>query len=202
MAKIDYKKELKDLYSPSSKEVVTVTVPELNFLMIDGQGDPNSAVEYKQAIEALYNVAYKIKFSVKKTAGKDFSVMPLEGLWWTDNMSNFSVNDKSNWKWTMMIMQPELVTKALFSVALEEVQKKKTLPALDKLRFESIDEGKCAQIMHIGPFTEEGPTVDKVHKYIKEQKGNLSGKHHEIYLSNIRKADPRKWKTIIRQPYQ
>lgn len=201
MAKIDYKKEFKELYLPSPKEAVTVTVPKMNFLMIDGQGDPNTSAEYQQAIEALYNVAYKIKFAVKKALGKDFAVMPLEGLWWTEDMTNFSLNNKSDWKWTMMIMQPEFVTRTIVENTIDEVKGKKKLPALEKLYFQSLDEGQSAQIMHIGPFTEEGPTVEKVHEYIEANAGKRQGKHHEIYLSDIRKADPKKWKTVIRQPY-
>jgi hypothetical protein len=125
--------------------------------------------------------------------------MPLEGLWWADDMSTFSVERKSDWKWTMMIMQPDVVDRTTVEAAIEEVRRKKQLPDLDLLRFETFDEGACAQTMHIGPFAEEGPTIERVHDFIAAN-GGLRGKHHEIYLSDIRKADPRKWKTIIRQP--
>jgi hypothetical protein len=201
MKKIDLKKELSHLYKPLAKKVEFVEVPKMNFLMIDGTGDPNTSKEFKEAIEALFNVSYKIKFSVKKgTLAIDYSVMPLEGLWWVDDMKDFDINDKNNWKWTLMIMQPEFVCKRRFEGALKEVSEKKDLTALSKLRFESFEEGKCAQIMHIGPFSKEGPTVEKVHEVIKEKGFKRTGKHHEIYLSDIRRGNPKNWKTVVRQP--
>lgn len=201
MKKIDYKKELKQLYKPSPKSIEIVDVPKMNFLMVDGQGDPNTAQDYKDAIEVLYNVSYALKFMIKKSSMEiDYGVMPLEGLWWADDMSKFSINDKSSWKWTSLIMQPELITQDLFVKACEQVKAKKDPVALPKLRFESFDEGKVAQTMHIGPFSEEGPTIERIHAFIKESGYTLRDKHHEIYLSDIRKAAPEKWKTIIRQP--
>ncbi|MFH2108072.1 MAG: GyrI-like domain-containing protein [Chrysiogenia bacterium] len=199
MKKIDLKKELKHLYQPSAKEVVLVEVPAMNFLMVDGEGDPNTSSSYQEAIEALFSVAYAIKFKVKKTLAIDYGVLPLEGLWWADDMAKFSVDDKSAWKWTIMIMQPEFVSEALVCDTIAEVKKKKDLPALALLRFAPFNEGKCAQILHIGPFSAEGPTIARVHAFIASM-GKLSGKHHEIYLSDIRKADPARWKTVIRQP--
>jgi hypothetical protein len=199
MTKIDYKKELKHLYNPSTKEVMVVEVPQMNFLMIDGEGDPNSAQLYKDAIEALYSLAYTLKFMVKKGQGVDYGVMPLEGLWWMDDMTQFSVERKDDWLWTMMMMQPEYVTETLFAEAVVQVQKKKNLAALSQIRWQPFAEGCAAQIMHLGPFTEEGPTVDRLHTFIDER-GGLRGKHHEIYLSDIRKGNPQKWRTVIRQP--
>jgi len=199
MKKIDFKKDLKRLYQPSAKEVVPVDVPAMNFLMVDGQGDPNTSPSYQAAVEALFSVAYAVKFKVKKTLAIDYGVLPLEGLWWADDMAAFSVKDKSGWKWTMMIMQPEFVSTALVRDTIAEVKKKKDLPALGKLRFQPFHEGQCAQILHVGPFSAEGPTVARVHAFI-DAVGKRSGKHHEIYLSDIRKADPAKWKTVIRQP--
>jgi hypothetical protein len=200
MSKIDYKKELKEFYRPSAKKVTEVDVPELNFLMVDGSGAPESA-EYKEAIEALYSVSYTLKFMIKKgDIGIDYGVLPLEGLWWADDMSDFINDNKSNWIWTMMIMQPELVSEGLVQAAIDQVKAKKNLPAIDKLRFESFKEGKCAQTLHIGPFSEEGPTVERVHSYIAECGSSLTGKHHEIYLTDIRRAAPENWKTVIRQP--
>ena len=196
---VDLKKELKHLYQPSAKEVSEVEVPAMNFLMIDGEGNPNSSQAYAEAVEALFAVSYAIKFMAKKgELAIDYGVMPLEGLWWADDMSRFSVNDKDNWKWTMMIMQPSFISEEIIAQAISEVGKKKNLPALSKLRVEEFAEGRCAQILHIGPFSEEGPTIEKVHQYINAH-GQLTGKHHEIYLSDIRKADPAKWKTVIRQ---
>ena len=201
MEKIDLKKEYKQLYQPSSREVVRVDVPELNFLMVDGEGDPNTNQSYQEAVEVLFGVSYALKFMVKKgSQAIDYGVMPLEGLWWAEDMSVFTAGDKNNWLWTMMIMQPNYVSKEMVAKAMQDVGKKKNPAALSKLRFETFTEGKAAQIMHIGPFTEEGPTVEKVHQFI-DSIGKRSGKHHEIYLTDIRKADPAKWKTVIRQPF-
>ena len=156
MKKIDYKKELKHLYKPSPKTVEIVDVPEMNFLMIDGQGDPNTSKEYSDAIEALYAVSYALKFLIKKGELQvDYGVMPLEGLWWVDDMSQFSIDDKSNWKWTAMIMQPEHVTQDLFAAAFEQVEKKKNPVALSKIRFQSFSEGKTAQTMCNEPFCQD-----------------------------------------------
>ena len=204
MQKIDLKKELKSLYNPSVKEVNLVDIPQMNFVMIDGSGDPNKAKEYQEAIEALYSISYTIKFTVKKEQGMDFVVMPLEGLWWTDNMSLFTTN-KDIWKWTAMIMQPECVTLPMFRVSLEQVEKKKSLPALSKARFQSFHEGRAAQIMYFGPYSDEGPTIQRVHEFIKSNGYTFDGlkhKHHEIYLSDPRKTASDKLKTIIRQPFQ
>jgi hypothetical protein len=201
MAKVDTKKELRQLYQASAKDVVQVDVPVLNYLMVDGKGDPNSSQEYAQAVEALFSVAYTAKFMVKKGPDAlDYAVMPLEGLWWADDMSAFAANERSQWKWTMMIMQPAFVSSEVISAAIAEVRKKKkSLPAVDKLRLEVFAEGVCAQVLHVGPFTEEGPTVERLHAFIDARTGR-AGKHHEIYLTDIRRAAPKKWKTIIRQP--
>lgn len=202
MEAIDFKKELKHLYLASAKEVELVDVPALNFLMVDGQGDPNTAQSYKDAIEALYAVAYTLKFMLKKgPQALDYAVMPLEGLWWADDMKRFGSGDKAQWKWTAMIMQPDFITPALLDSAMAEVARKKNPVALNKLRMERFAEGRCAQILHIGPFSAEGPTIEKVHAFIRAR-GGLRGKHHEIYLSDIRRAAPDKWKTLIRQPMQ
>lgn len=200
MPKLDNKKLLAPLYSPPATKVVRIQLPPLNYLMLDGAGDPNTAPAYQRAIECLYSVSYTIKFALKRgPLAIDYGVMPLEGLWWADDMSAFSAARKSDWKWTLMIMQPEPVDAPLVQHAIDEVRRKKGLPDLDLLRFETLDEGVCAQTMHLGPFSEEGPTIERVHAFIAKR-GSLRGKHHEIYLSDIRKADPRKWKTVIRQP--
>lgn len=203
MPKIDLKKELKDLYQPSAREVVRVSVPSLQFLMIDGVGDPNTSAEYAQAVEALFSVSYTAKFMVKKGAqGIDYAVMPLEGLWWADDMAAFATRDNAQWQWTMMIMQPDFVEPAVILAAVEAVKRKKDLPALSALRLERITEGLCAQILHVGPFSEEAPTIQRVHDFIDDAGAVRSGKHHEIYLSDVQRADPAKWRTIIRQPMQ
>ncbi len=200
MSQHDLKRELKHVYQPSAKEVVQVDVPAFRFLMIDGKGDPNTSPEYAQAVEALFSVSYTAKFMVKKAAEKiDYAVMPLEGLWWSEDMSSFTTNDRSKWQWTMMIMQPHFAKPAVIHEAIAEVKRKKGLAAIDALRLETFEEGSCAQILHVGPFSEEGPTIQRVHEFIGAR-SSLRGKHHEIYLSDIRRADPSKWKTIIRQP--
>lgn len=198
--KIDLKRDLKSLYQPSAKQVAEVEVPALRFLMIDGQGDPNTSPAYAEAVEALFSVSYTAKFMLKKgPQAIDYVVMPLEGLWWSDDPSAFVANDRAQWQWTMMILQPDFVEEALIRTAIEEVARKKALPAAAALRLESFAEGRCAQILHVGPFSEEGPTIQRLHEFI-DQRGALAGKHHEIYLSDIRRADPAKWKTILRQP--
>ena len=202
MPKIDYKKELKHLYKPSPKAVEIVNVPEMNFLMIDGEGDPNTSQSFQDAIEVLYPLSYTVKFMIKRGGeiGIDYGVLPLEGLWWADDMSSFSVENKDGWKWTLMIMQPELVTREMVQEAIDQVRIKKNSVSLPLVRFESFEEGEVVQIMHIGPFSEEGLTVEKVHSFIEENGRQRRGKHHEIYLSDIRRAAPENWKTIIRQP--
>ena len=200
MVKIDFKKEYKELYKQSSKKVSFVEVPKLNYLAIDGEGDPNTSQEYKDSIEALMTVSYKTKFIMKKEHKKDYVVMPLEGLWWEDGVNKVSIEDKSKWKWTSILMQPNFVKEEHIGQAKEEVAKKKNLPSLDKIKFIELDEGLSAQILHIGPYSEEGPTVEKLHNAIEENSYEFNGIHHEIYLSDVRRAKPEKLKTIIRQP--
>ena len=203
MDRIDYKKELKHLYTGSAKHPALVDVPTLSYLRIDGTGDPNTSSAYQDAVEALFSLAYTIKFAVKKSsAAVDYGVMPLEGLWWMDDMRQFSVARKDEWKWTMMIMQPALITAPLVDACRAELARKKDLASLSKVEFAAFNEGKAAQILHIGPFTEECPTIEKLHRFIEAQGLKLAGKHHEIYLSDIRRAAPEKWKTIIRQPVE
>jgi hypothetical protein len=200
MSKIDLKKELKHLYQPSTKDFAIVEVPPMNFLMIDGQGDPNTAQEYRESIEALYAMSYTLKFMAKKELGTDYTVMALEGLWWADDIQDFITMNKDAWKWTSMIMQPDLITQEMVDRAAAEVRKKKNPPALSKMRFERFDEGKSVQIMHIGPYSEEGPTIARMHNFIRENGYTENGKHHEIYLSDPRRTDPGKWRTVIRHP--
>lgn len=199
--KTDFKQMLKHLYGPTARETVEVEVPPMNFLMIDGEGDPNTSKAYAEAVEALFGVSYAVKFMVKKgPMAIDYGVMPLEGLWWVDDMSKFSTTDKSKWKWTAMIMQPPPVTPENVDKAIADVAKRKPMAALAKLRWETLSEGRCAQTLHVGAFSEEGPTIARVHQFIEAQGCRLTGKHHEIYLSDIRRADPAKWKTVVRQP--
>lgn len=202
MRKVDLKIEMKHLYRASAKESVEVVVSPLRYLMLDGRGDPNTSEDYTQAVEALFSVSYTAKFALKKgPQAIDYAVMPLEGLWWADDLSAFVAGDKANWKWTMMILQPSFVGEGMIQDAIAQVKRKKKLPALDRLRFEEFEEGRCAQILHVGPFSEEGPTIERLHEFI-DARGGKAGKHHEIYLSDIRRGDPARWKTIIRQPME
>lgn len=203
MEKLDLKAELKWLYGPSAKEVVLVDVPAMNFLMVDGEGDPNTSKKYAEAVEALYAAAYTLKFKVKKgPLAIDYPVMALEGLWWADDMSSFLAGEKGSWRWTMMIMQPEFITPNLVEEARAELKKKKSLPALELLRLEGFDEGRCAQTMHLGPYSAEGPTIARVHAFIAGAGLALRGKHHEIYMGDPRRTAPEKLRTIIRQPVE
>ncbi|MGD8457164.1 MAG: GyrI-like domain-containing protein [Anaerolineales bacterium] len=199
--KIDYKKELKTFYNPPQKDPVIVDVPPMNFLMIDGKGDPNTAREYQDAMTTIYTVAYTIKFAVKGT-GTDFVVMPLEGLWWVPDMDLFSVDDKNAWLWTAMIMQPDPVTVDVFEEAVEQARQKKNPPSIDKIRFEQYDEGTSVQLMHIGPYADEAPNIERMHAYAFDQGYTLRGKHHEIYLSDPNRTAPERLKTVIRQPIE
>lgn len=200
MTKIDFKRELKQFYKASAKTIAEVDVPAMSYLMVDGMGDPGTTKAYADAVEALFSVSYTAKFMVKRGPTKtDYAVMPLEGLWWADDPSVFITNDRTQWRWTMMIMQPEVVSDETIAEAMQQVAEKKDLPALSSLRLEVFTEGRCAQIMHIGPFTEEGPTIERLHEHILTN-SELASKHHEIYLSDIRRAKPANWKTIIRQP--
>jgi hypothetical protein len=201
MKKIDYKKELKHLYNASKKEVEIIEVPPMNFLMVDGRGDPNGSEEFQQAIEALFSVSYALKFIIKKgDIGIDFGVMPLEGLWWSDDLGVFNRDEKDKWQWRLMIMQPDVVTGELYEIACREIAKKKDIAALEKLRYDSYFEGGAAQIMHIGLYSQEGPTITALHSQIEEEGFIKNGKHHEIYLSDMRRANPENLKTILRQP--
>jgi len=202
MKKIDLKKDLKDLYQPSAKEVELVRVPKFNYLMIDGEGDPNNSQPFQEATQALYAVAYTLKFMIKKEKSVDYPVMSLDGLWWVEDMSQFSMENRAAWKWTLMILQPAVVTKTLFSKALKQAREKKGLAALAKIRLEPYTEGLSVQIMHIGPYAEEAPTIQKLHAAARQRGCELRGKHHEIYLGDPRKTKPEKLKTVIRQPIQ
>lgn len=198
--KIDLKKTLKNLYQASAKAPSVVEVPTLRYLMVDGEGDPNTAPAYAEAIEVLFSVSYTAKFMVKKgPQAIDYGVMPLEGLWWSDDLSAFRTGAKDRWKWTAMILQPDFASDEVIGAAIDEVRARKKLPGVARLRLDSLTEGRCAQILHVGPFSEEGPTIERLHAFITGQSA-LRGKHHEIYLSDTRRTEPAKWKTIVRQP--
>jgi len=204
MDKYEWKKEQKDLYLPKTGVVSEVKVPKTNYIMFDGAGDPNNSKAMQDAFSALYPIAYTIKFALKKAGRQDFTVFPPEGLWFADDMNVFMDNpgDKSSWKWTIMIAQPSFVTKADFEQAKQAAFAKKGLPTLQKVSFEPLEEGTSVQMMHIGPYADEGPNILKLHSYIKEHGWQLTGKHHEIYMSDPRRVAPEKMKTVIRQPYK
>jgi hypothetical protein len=199
MAKRDFKKELKHLYGPSRKEFSIVDVPDMNFLMIDGHGDPNVSPEFQSGMDALYGMVYTIKFALKPL-GIEFVVPPSEALWWMDDMSEFSPETKDRWDWRMMIMQPDEVTDEVVEAARQELARKKDPPALSKLRYERFHEGLSVQILYLGPYADEGPTIARMHDFIHENGYDFNGKHHEIYLGDPRRTAPEKLKTVIRQP--
>lgn len=201
--KVDYKKELSKLYKPKSRPEVVV-VPAMQFVMINGEGDPNTAKMYTDAVRTLFAVSYTLKFMCKKQLGADYAVMPLEGLWWAEDMAHFLTTPKSEWLWTAMIMQPPMITQELFMQAKTEVAKKGKGPLLDAIRFETYDEGRAAQVMYTGAYSDEGPTIQQLHVFIADHGGVLTKTtkhHHEIYLGDPRRTVPDKLKTIIRQPF-
>jgi len=199
--KVDLKKELKHLYSPSAKEVALVDVPEMSFLAIDGAGYPGTSQEYQDAMMALYGVTYTLKFSLKNDVG-DFTVMPLEGLWWAGDMAAFAQEArKDEWKWTSMIALPDFVTQEHVDDAKGQLlEKRGNVPGLEKLRLERFAEGLSMQTMHIGPYSEETPNIQRLHAYMDEHGYTFNGKHHEIYLGDPRRTKPERLKTVIRQP--
>ena len=200
MTKTDFKKTLKHLYNPP-RLFVTVDVPEMQFVMVDGHGDPNTTQDYKDAVEALYAVAYKIKFMSKKGLEKDYTVPPLEGLWWAEDMETFITRHKSQWDWTMMIMTPDWISAEFFADAIGQVRKAKDPAAINKVRLERYHERMSVQIMHIGSYDDEGPVLSQMHSDFIPNNGFVeNGKHHEIYLSDPRRVAPEKLKTVLRQP--
>jgi hypothetical protein len=197
--KVDLKKTL-DAYRATSGTFRVLEVPPTQYLMIDGHGDPNGA-SFQDAISALYPVAYKLKFASKAT-GRDYVVMPLEALWSAPDMAAFtSRRDKSQWDWTALILVPDWTTPEAFREAVNAVAAGDPPTRLAEVRLETLEEGRCVQTLHLGPFDEEGPTLARMHdEFIPEQGFRMSGRHHEIYLSDLRKVEPSKLRTILRQP--
>ena len=206
MEKLDLKKDLKAFYSPSAKAIQIVDVPCFNFIMIDGRIEPGmgpgTSPGFQEAMGALYNAAYTLKFMVKqrKADPVDYPVMALEGLWWVED-GNFYIDVKDNWVYTVMILQPELVTPELFAEALAQMRKKKgDQPAFARLRLEKFQEGLCVQTLHVGPYASEPATVARMEEFEREHGLRNTGKHHEIYMGNPLLAAPEKLKTILRHP--
>ncbi|MGG7101960.1 GyrI-like domain-containing protein [Rhodococcus sp. 24CO] len=201
MEKFDVKKAYKELYAPSRRDFSLVTVPCFSYFAVDGHGDPNTATEYSEALEALYAVSYATKFASKKELGRDYVVGPLEGLWRADDLEVFVTRDKASWDWTMMISQPEWITSAELTASIAAVGAKKSLAALDKVRFLELEEGLSVQILHIGSYDDEAPTLERLHNtFIPANNLRFNGDHHEIYLSDARRTQPEKLKTVLRQP--
>lgn len=200
-SKVDLKREL-DAFRARHGEFRLLEVPPLNALMIDGHGDPNTAPEYAAALAALYPLAYAVKFASKRELERDFVVMPLEGLWWADDHASFtSRRDKSQWHWTMMIVQPDWIDDDLVSAAREAVLAKGTTAGIERVRFERFNEGLCVQTLHLGSYDDEAPVLAEMHaNAIVGQGLRLTGKHHEIYLSDPRRTAPERLRTILRQP--
>jgi len=202
MEKIDLRKQYKELYSPSKKEFSLVTVPPLHYLMIDGTGNPNTSADYQDVLQTLYGLSFTLKFNCKKTLGQDYTVMGLEGLWWTPDRSQFSMENKDAWHWTMLMLQPDFITAEMFTAAREKLVAKGKGPAAQRVRLERYDEGLSAQILYVGAYDDEPPTIAAMHEFIRAQGYVPRGDHHEIYLSDARRVAPEKNRTILRQPIQ
>ena len=210
MKTLDLKKQFKYLYQPSAKKIETVQVPNLQFAMIDGAiekgSEPGKSPNFADSTQTLYGISYTLKFTLKKrkTNAIDYSVMALEGLWWVED-GKFDIHIKDNWAYTLMIMQPDVITPEIFEEAREQVRKKKgESEMLDKVRLAHFEEGLCVQTMHIGPYASEPATLDRMKEFMQENglKDNVgpNGKHHEIYLGDPRKSAPEKLKTVLRHP--
>lgn len=203
MTKFDFKAERKDLYAPPRGAFSIVTVPPMTFLTIDGAGNPNTVPAYKEAVEALYAVSYVLKFASRRKSGRDYVVGPLEGLWSAADWSAFERRAKDEWRWTMMIRQPDWITRAVVETTITSTRAKKPLPGLPLLRLEAFDEGRCVQILHVGSYDDEAPVLARLHREFLPQHGLApAGRHHEIYLSDPRKTPPARLRTILRQPVE
>ncbi|MCC7573085.1 MAG: GyrI-like domain-containing protein [Candidatus Methanofastidiosum sp.] len=203
MEKIDFKKTLKNLYLPNQKNFSIVNIPKMNFLAVAGKGNPNTSNDFQEAVEALYTVSYSIKMGLKKgnipKGYFEYVVPPLEGLWWISG-EEFKLDNKDRFEWKLMIMQPEFVNEELVKSAIELSKKNKGISSIDKLKFESYEEGLSVQILHVGTYDSEKKTIEKIKEFIKNNSLIENGLHHEIYLSDPRKTSPEKNKTVLRQP--
>ena len=192
---------MKALWQPPVGRFTIVDVPKMQFVMVDGKGDPNVSEDYKAAVQWLYGVSYALKFASRRELGRDYTVAPLEGLWWADDMAAFVRRDKAAWSWTMLIALPDWITGDAVETARTGARKKKGLPAIDAVTVRTLTEGRSVQILHIGSYDDEGPVLDRLHRtYLPENGLAVNGHHHEIYLSDARRTEPAKLKTILRQP--
>jgi hypothetical protein len=199
--KIDFKKAL-DTYQAQRGRFRTVDVPDMQYLMIDGHGDPNTSTAFTEAVEALYPVAYRMKFASKRDLERDYVVPPLEGLWWAEDMDSFTAaRDKSRWDWTLMLMVPDWIDQAMFTTAVAQTEAKNRPARLDDVRLATLSEGRCVQTLHVGSFDDEAGVLAQLHNEVIPGQGlRMVGKHHEIYLSDFRRVAPEKRRTILRQP--
>jgi hypothetical protein len=201
MSKKDLSRELQALYFPSPKAPVIVDVPAMTYFMVDGKGNPNRGKDFPDALAALYGLAYTLKFALKES-GRPFTIMPLEALWWTAGKTTFDPYRKSGWAWTAMLASPEKVRKSDFDRAVRQASSKKPEIHYGAVRMGTWKEGRSAQILHIGPYAAEQPTIERLHAFIEAQGYRPRGKHHEIYLGDPRRSAPSKLKTVVRQPVE
>jgi hypothetical protein len=214
MEKVDFKKLNKELYAPK-REPSVITVPDMNFIMVDGHGDPNDVDgEYYKAVALLYALTFTIKMGLVKGSDEDsffdYVVPPLEGLWWLEDLSDMDFTKKDNYFWTSMIRQPDFITPELFAKAQDMVKAKHPELEVSKARLETFAEGLCVQCMHYGPYDLEPATLAKMEEFIEnnglinnigtEMPNHKLRRHHEIYLSDPRKANPATMRTILRHP--
>lgn len=188
-------------YEATRGEFTTVTLPPLRYLMVDGHGDPNTAPAYERALATIYPFAYRLKFLSKRTLDRDYGVPPLEALWWADDPDAFTTaRDKSRWSWTVLSLVPEWIEQQHLDAVRADLAGQASAPVLDELRVDVLDEGTCVQTLHVGPYDMEGPVIAALHDHAAAQGLRLTGRHHEIYLSDPRRSAPERLRTILRQP--
>ncbi|NUS14713.1 MAG: hypothetical protein HOY69_25505 [Streptomyces sp.] len=203
MAPYDVKRERKEFYAPKNTAWAVVDVPAQQFIAADGTGNPNTAPAYADAVQALYAVAYTLKFAAKRTEGGDFVVAPLEGLWWADRPEAFTSGAKDDWSWTMLISMPSWITAETIEEARQTALAKKKLPAVSRVRHLTLHEGLSAQVLHIGSYDDEAPVLHELHHTWLAANGlRPTGLHHEVYLSDPRRTAPEKLRTVLRQPVE
>lgn len=203
MTKVDLKRTIPSYRAPRGAFEV-VEVPPLRYLMVDGHGDPNTTAQYADAVAALFGTAYRLKFLSKTELGRDYVVMPLEGLWWSDDMATFTTSrDKSRWSWTMMILVPEWIEEVHVERARRAAAEKGDSAALGSLRLGDLAEGTCVQTLHVGSYDDEAPVLADMHeRFIPAHGLRMTGRHHEIYLTDPRRSAPERLRTILRQPVE